>query len=50
MDWKRELEFQRAQILGMLYLSKDDLFILATSFGFSAAICATAFCINFILS
>ena len=50
MDWKKEVEFQKEQLLGMLYLSKSDLIILAVCFGLSATICAMALGLNLVIN
>ena len=39
MDWKKEVEFQKGQILGMIP-TREDVLVMATSFGFTVVFIA----------
>ena len=39
MDWKKEVEFQKGQILGMIP-TRDDVLMMAACFGFTVVFIA----------
>ena len=39
MDWKKEVEFQKGQILGMIP-TREDVLVMATCFGFTVVFIA----------
>ena len=51
MDWKKEVEFQKGQILGMIP-TREDVLMMAACFGFTAVFiagyCAFAWVVTFI--
>jgi hypothetical protein len=52
MDWKKEVEFQKGQILGMIP-TREDVLMMAVCFGFStvfiAGYCAFAWVVTLTL-